>query len=591
MTGRIPWSTYSGEEIEKAVATYIFLENQDAERIRPSQGDRGIDLMVRKDDGVVVYQIKKFATNLTSSHKRQIEESWHTLQGYVVSSGITLLEWHLVMPLDPTPENHDWFLGLGKASGVKMVWDGLARVESWAATMPEVADYFFAGGKEAEKDEIAQLMEIARLSDVRSPEELESQLIALQQRMDHISPFYSFSVSVRSGHESGPLALDPRPGIVMSFMEEIVGGGAIVVDVFAKFREAVSLHPIAIQIASVAGDESSRKAFEDLLGFGEPMRDVPAVLKEADIDLPLPFASRGVEGLVTAFPLEKENVADCALLWNDVLSIPLEREYGHSGELGFRWGGHDKSGLLRVSLEQDSRKDYGVFSFNMGITGLKEGWDPKEAKRTLAFLSMAHLGDVDFVINGKKAMSLPFEQVDEQVDLITALTSFVDDMLVISETASEGLRFPPAMSILDTGAEALRRDALFLRAGCAVHEWDDLSIGLRDPEVKVDIPMGPTMVSVVSPFSVKVAERTIRCGLVQSLFVGILSRPDGGVSIHAEVAPEYGNALIRSALPLVPENAAAMNQILVGPLPSPADWASAVESTRMTFRESNAGNI
>ena len=73
MSGRIPWSTYSGEEVEKVLATYICLENRNAERIRPSQGDRGIDLIVRKQDGIIVYQIKKFSANLTLSRKRQIE--------------------------------------------------------------------------------------------------------------------------------------------------------------------------------------------------------------------------------------------------------------------------------------------------------------------------------------------------------------------------------------------------------------------------------------------------------------------------------------------------------------------------------------
>lgn len=61
MLGEIPWSTKSGEEVEKLIAVYICKENPDAVRIRPSKGDHGIDLMNPSDPrkGVDVYQIKK----------------------------------------------------------------------------------------------------------------------------------------------------------------------------------------------------------------------------------------------------------------------------------------------------------------------------------------------------------------------------------------------------------------------------------------------------------------------------------------------------------------------------------------------------
>lgn len=46
MTGRIPWTRYSGEDIESVLATFISLEERDAIKIRPSRGDGGIDLIV-----------------------------------------------------------------------------------------------------------------------------------------------------------------------------------------------------------------------------------------------------------------------------------------------------------------------------------------------------------------------------------------------------------------------------------------------------------------------------------------------------------------------------------------------------------------
>ena len=58
-------------------------------------------------------QIKKFATNLDSSQKRQIEDSFQRVLVGLVRRGIPLADWYLVMPLDPTIENAlDWFAEL-----------------------------------------------------------------------------------------------------------------------------------------------------------------------------------------------------------------------------------------------------------------------------------------------------------------------------------------------------------------------------------------------------------------------------------------------------------------------------------------------
>lgn len=74
MSGRIAWGSYPGEDIERLVATYICTKHPDANHIRPSIRDRGIDLFRTLDDGTVsIYQIKRFSSNLT--FYRQIENA------------------------------------------------------------------------------------------------------------------------------------------------------------------------------------------------------------------------------------------------------------------------------------------------------------------------------------------------------------------------------------------------------------------------------------------------------------------------------------------------------------------------------------
>lgn len=81
MSSCIPWVTMSGDEIETVVAVCLCKQFPDAQRIRPSRGDGGIDVRVDNEDGTIdVYQIKKFAVNLGSSEKRQIIESWRRVK-------------------------------------------------------------------------------------------------------------------------------------------------------------------------------------------------------------------------------------------------------------------------------------------------------------------------------------------------------------------------------------------------------------------------------------------------------------------------------------------------------------------------------
>ena len=123
MTGRIPWTRYSGEDVESALATFISLEERNAIKIRPSRGDGGIDLIVYLDaETVDVYQIKKFAENLKSSQKAQIENSWKELSATTADLRVKINSWHLVMPLDPTNENLKWAKELVEPFGTKLIW-------------------------------------------------------------------------------------------------------------------------------------------------------------------------------------------------------------------------------------------------------------------------------------------------------------------------------------------------------------------------------------------------------------------------------------------------------------------------------------
>ena len=147
MVDPIPWGNLSGEDMETLLAVFICKQRPEANRVRPSSGDNGIDLQVKNGDGTYdVYQVKKFAHTLKTSQKSQIKKSLKSLNDYIRETGYKVANWYLVLPLDPTPQNLKWFKEITKELPYHCDWVGLPNIQAWATDMPEVYDYFLGNG-------------------------------------------------------------------------------------------------------------------------------------------------------------------------------------------------------------------------------------------------------------------------------------------------------------------------------------------------------------------------------------------------------------------------------------------------------------
>jgi hypothetical protein len=104
---RIEWTRYNGDDIESLVAMFISGDYPAAERITPSRGDGGIDVLVRTDK-TRVYQVKKFSGPLSPSQANQVKKSVDRLCADPRLRDLQVDEWHLVMPWDATLETKKW---------------------------------------------------------------------------------------------------------------------------------------------------------------------------------------------------------------------------------------------------------------------------------------------------------------------------------------------------------------------------------------------------------------------------------------------------------------------------------------------------
>lgn len=281
---RVEWSRYSGDDIEAVVAMFISAIFPAAERITPSQGDGGIDVLV-KTDRTRVYQVKRFSAPLTSSQKKQIKKSVDRVVNDSRLSDLTVDEWHLVMPWDPTLEAKQWLTKYVTGKGLpEPIWDGLTQCDLWASNYPNVVDYYLRGNAQRIQDAALAIVHATHLKDVNQGD-IENFNVANFTKdiedsvgfLNREDPFYAYGLHIEP--RIGPSTPeDPResleqvkPGVVLSSMwgNDNV---SVQVDIYAKNAVASQLQPIFGKF-SFAAEQGSREeiAFRDFVKFGSPL--------------------------------------------------------------------------------------------------------------------------------------------------------------------------------------------------------------------------------------------------------------------------------------------------------------------------------
>lgn len=281
---RIEWTRYNGDDIESLVAMFISGDYPEAERITPSKGDGGIDVLV-KTDKTRVYQVKKFSGPLSSSQAKQVKKSVDRLCSDPRVKGLQVDEWHLVMPWDATWETKEWVTDYVTKKGLpEPIWDGLTQCDFWASKYPHVVDYYLRGNAERIREMAVSIVQGLRLKDIRD-EEVQSrdiaafsdelkETVAMLNRED---PFYAYGIHVEpqlktpDRDDVREALTNVKPGVVLS---TLVGDSrvSIRVDVYVKNRVALQLDPLKINMVMTAklGSEQA-VAIENFRKFGSPM--------------------------------------------------------------------------------------------------------------------------------------------------------------------------------------------------------------------------------------------------------------------------------------------------------------------------------
>lgn len=287
---RIEWTRRTPEEIEAVLGIMLCRENPSAQRVRPAQGDHGIDVYVPEEDAWAVYQVKSFTEAMTSSHKRQITNSWNEFSKFVKERSLKIAAWYVLRPLNPTIPEIDWLKELTEGADFPCEWRGLDFCEGLASDYPAVVDYYLFDGKERLSETIKALLAVTGWvtgagDDVLAPSEAYPTLEALHAALNEFDPHYYFDFSVDTVPEGSKLPKIPEaPGLVAATTRRS-GERAVTFRIFARFEEATNERPVPGSFTiKVKPGSPEADAWEDFIAYGTPAEDLP--VSGISVDLP-----------------------------------------------------------------------------------------------------------------------------------------------------------------------------------------------------------------------------------------------------------------------------------------------------------------
>jgi hypothetical protein len=343
MSGRVDWGSRDGNEVEAVIANLLYNEYGRAVRIRPGQGDFGIDIIVpatERSEPWDVYQVKKYAANLNGTQKTRIIESFSRLLIGLVREGLPINDWYLVTPLDPTviKDLRGWFDDLPDsaishakaledepltddeeaiarewldAPGRKIEWKGLPFCDSLAAKYWYVVDYYLYGGRDRIRDATDSLAGLlagdikARERSDAKPGDGPAALLEPSEMIDHLTlldsvldtdPHFTY------GHGISPTvpAMEYEPGLVAATIQSLPNEKWLFFKIYQRSAQSLEERPIPIHLEfTFAEGTEEHQAYEQWMRYGKPFEaparfslDLPGGLgvddKEGTVSVPAP---------------------------------------------------------------------------------------------------------------------------------------------------------------------------------------------------------------------------------------------------------------------------------------------------------------
>ena len=147
----IPWDQLEPQKCEDMVSVLLSRLHPNSERIDGKGGDGGRDVqIVHAGAGPVIeaFELKSFTGRINSGRRTQVKRSLDR------AAALGPARWTLVVPIDPTPREWEWFLQQGTSYSFPLEWRGKTWLDEKMAAHPDIRRYFVEGAK----DEVYRLL-------------------------------------------------------------------------------------------------------------------------------------------------------------------------------------------------------------------------------------------------------------------------------------------------------------------------------------------------------------------------------------------------------------------------------------------------
>lgn len=531
---RVDWNRYP-DDVEPVIGIMLCREFPNAQRIRPSRGDRGIDVLVPVEGGVEVYQVKSFATNLGSSQKAQIVESFERLKRAHEAKQVKVVSWHLTLPLNPTNENLEWLGSITEPGSFPCDWRGQDFIEGLAAKYLEVIEYYLGDGRDRLDRSMQDLLAILRGRSVSSDEPLHpgdvtDDLRRIHAALNEHDPHFRYSFRV---DEHQPEITDEPMLVTAQQVSDETS--TVTIYVFARYNEAVQDRPIPLAVRFDAPPGS--QLAEDLRAFykfGVPFQ-APMGSSTIEADMPGGLGGTWAGGSVIFGPARtgeaspyvlRMQVVDGAGEEQALVQLNMEPvSQGPSGR-GIRAFGQEASGVFTIEI----RTDLDEQKVNISITPLPiAGTAPAEIVPGLRFLHSCHHPNRFRVALPRGPISTESVQIPEQFAVDTwevrgALT-LAESLATIQDHTAEQLVIPTGTVSVEEMRE-LARAARLLRGETVTIHWNQWQLGVAEEFAAGMAAADAFAIAHDGPLSVTLNGKTIELGGQRMHFLTARVDPD-----------------------------------------------------------------
>lgn len=548
---RVEWSRLSGDEAEAVLGVMLCREHPTATRVKPSQGDGGIDVWVPEGDVASVYQIKSYTGNIDSSRQAKIKKSWTTLLDYAEKNSITLSAWYLVLPENPTKEQLEWFRELTKGVDFPCTWRGLEYVDGLAAKYPDVIDYYLRDGKDRLEETVARLLSIAGLKNPAdsAASSIES-LRELHEALNQFDPHFQYDFSVQGLNAEGTC---PPPQVTPQTIASVRltdSERCVTYNIAPRFNEALKERPVPGSMTLVATPGSSlQQQIDDWAKYGAPLQDVP--VKNVNWDLPGGFGgswedARVTMGATRPLPGAVHETITLRVLEVDgsvVASLDFVTEEASSAvdKAGARSVGHDtEAGLVCYELRM-RKDDEDRVAANLNLSAEEPtGRFPADMLHGIRFLAAVRTSRLIQVFSRNGPALGPPWPIPEQLmpDGQEKLWILMcESLAAIQQHVVERIKFPDMAKYhtanFKDDIEQWWQAAALLRGEALVGSWNSAKMHLS-PDVELPVELDQSAAMFSAEYGVRIGAKTYPLGIVNAQVATIQVNPAVPPVVHED---------------------------------------------------------